>query len=176
MHQSKLEYLVCEAKYSWERRPLPPKAAPTQRSRTASAATRVSSRRTSGRSRGPSKSSLIIHDFEDEEEDEEVQNDDQTEETAVAPSVNRNEAEREDPAPPSEAEPTPPRTPPLVTRTRKAKESQTRLGKGRPVIAGGTGARAITKSVSVSRGSKRGVKSSKSIQNVQDTIPEEGEI
>lgn len=70
---------------------------------------------------------------------------------------------------PSEVESSPP---PPTTRTRKAKDTQTRLGMGRPVIAGGSGARAVTKSISISKGGKRG-KNSRSVQPVQETIPEE---
>lgn len=58
------------------------------------------------------------------------------------------------------------------TRTRKAKDTQLRLGMGRPVLAGGEGARAVTKPVSASK-SKRG-KVSRTIKPAEDTIPEEG--
>ena len=74
----------------------------------------------------------------------------------------------------SDAQPThlpPPNT--LVgpsTSTRKAKEAQFRLGVGRPVVAGGSGARAVTKSISVSK-SKR-AKSSRSLKPTEETIPE----
>lgn len=50
----------------------------------------------------------------------------------------------------------------LVPRTRKAKDTQTRLGVGRPIAAGGTGARVPTKSVSVSRGSRQ-IKKSRNV-------------
>lgn len=63
--------------------------------------------------------------------------------------------------PPAPVDPTP--------RTRKAKDTQYRLGVGRPIIAGGSGARSVTKSVSVSRGSKR----AKSMKNIK---PSEGAI
>lgn len=58
-------------------------------------------------------------------------------------------------------------------RTRKAKDTQYRLGVGRPIIAGGSGARAVTKSVSVSRGSKK-VKSMKNVKPLEDPIAEGG--
>lgn len=59
------------------------------------------------------------------------------------------------------------------TRTRKAKDTQLRLGVGRPVIAGGAGARTVTKPVSGSRGSRRG-KGSQRVRPREDDIPEEG--
>ncbi|KAF9229425.1 hypothetical protein BS17DRAFT_771433 [Gyrodon lividus] len=59
--------------------------------------------------------------------------------------------------------------------TRKARQTQYRLGVGRPIIAGGSGARAITKSVSVSRTAKR-AKSSRTIQPSEATITEEPEL
>jgi hypothetical protein len=62
----------------------------------------------------------------------------------------------------------PPPTPPV--RPRKAKETQKRLGVGRPIIAGGSGARAVTKSQSVSRG-KRG-KSSRRLAPAGEPIQE----
>lgn len=55
-------------------------------------------------------------------------------------------------------------------RTRKAKELQTRLGVGRPVAAGGSGPRAVTKSSSIPRG-RRG-KSGKAMQPTEATIEE----
>jgi hypothetical protein len=65
-----------------------------------------------------------------------------------------------------EAEPEPAPAP----RTRKAKETQTRLGVGRPVAAGGSGPRAVTKSVTVSRG-KRG-RPSRNVKTKEPTIEE----
>lgn len=98
---------------------------------------------------------MIIHDTDDEESEEEEQEE-------VSP-LDETEAKHNVTV---QAEPTPP-----VTRTRKAKE-QTRLGVGRPVAAGGAGPRAVTKSLSVSKG-KRG-KVSKSMKVTEATIPEEG--
>lgn len=60
--------------------------------------------------------------------------------------------------------------PPPVTRTRKAKETQLRLGVGRPKVVGGAGARAVTKSFSLSKNSKR---VSKSVKISEAVIPEE---
>ena len=60
--------------------------------------------------------------------------------------------------------------PPPVTRTRKAKETQLRLGVGRPKVAGGVGARAVTKSFSVPKNNKR---VSKSVKISEAVIPEE---
>jgi hypothetical protein len=62
-----------------------------------------------------------------------------------------------------------PLVPAMTTRTRKAKETQTRLGVGRPVVAGGSGARAATKSTSVSK-QKRG--RSKGTKPTETTIRE----
>ncbi|KAG6819234.1 hypothetical protein H0H93_013926 [Arthromyces matolae] len=58
-------------------------------------------------------------------------------------------------------------TPPLATRTRKKKE-QTMLGVGRPLSAGGTGPRAVTKSTSLTR-SKRG-KGSRTVQTIREEV------
>jgi hypothetical protein len=110
-----------------------------------------------------------MHDSQDEDDEE-------AEETTVGPEPHTaSEPENEEPAP-SEAESTPAPSLLPATRTRKAKDTQTRLGKGRPVIAGGTGARAVTKSVSVSRGSNRGKGSRTGVKLAQETIIEEGEI
>ena len=73
-------------------------------------------------------------------------------------------------AQPERSEPQPqPQPLPAQNRGRKAKESQTRLGVGRPVVAGGSGARAITKPPSVSK-QKRG--KSKGTKPTEATIPE----
>lgn len=53
---------------------------------------------------------------------------------------------------------------------RKAKEMQLHLGKGRPVLAGGSGARNVTKVVS--RGAGRKARASAMLH--EDPIPEEG--
>ncbi|KAJ7631077.1 hypothetical protein FB45DRAFT_867284 [Roridomyces roridus] len=98
----------------------------------------------------PRISSVIIHDTDDEDaegedEEEEIEN-----------------------KPEPEPEPVP-----AATRSRKAKETQLRLGVGRPVQAGGSGPRAVTRSSSVAKG-KRG-KNSKAIKPVEETIQEEEE-
>ncbi|KAJ7103393.1 hypothetical protein B0H15DRAFT_1017140 [Mycena belliarum] len=100
----------------------------------------------------PRISSVIIHDTDDEDEDDHEQ------------EVDQEETENQ---PEPEPEPAPP------TRTRKAKDTQTRLGVGRPVAAGGSGARAVTKSVSVAKG-KRG-KNSRAVKPAEETILEEAE-
>ncbi|KAK7064117.1 hypothetical protein R3P38DRAFT_3382780 [Favolaschia claudopus] len=101
-------------------------------------------------------SSAIIHDTDDEQDEEEE----------ADQQVDEEETENH---PEPEPEPIPP-----PTRTRKAKDTQTRLGVGRPVVAGGNGARAVTKSVSVAKG-KRG-RNSKAVKPVvEDTILEEVE-
>ncbi|KAG2129899.1 hypothetical protein DEU56DRAFT_816095 [Suillus clintonianus] len=104
------------------------------------------------RPRGRSSGSVIIHDTDEEEEAiEDIEIEQQPEEHKPPPAP-------VDPAP----------------RTRKAKDTQYRLGVGRPIIAGGSGARAVTKSVGVSRGSKR-TKSIKNVKPSEDTIAEEPE-
>ena len=65
--------------------------------------------------------------------------------------------------------------PPQPTRTRKANESQYRLGFGHPVTAGGSGACAVTKSVSTSRRLKR-AKSSMAVVPPEATITEDAGI
>jgi hypothetical protein len=59
-----------------------------------------------------------------------------------------------------------------LTTRRKAKNIQSRLGKGRPVIAGGSGARNITKVIS--RGTGRRGNASAMLQ--EDPIPEGGTL
>ena len=59
---------------------------------------------------------------------------------------------------------------PAAPRTRKAKETQTRLGVGRPVAAGGQGPRAVTRSSGSSRGKE--TKLSKSHIPKEPTIQE----
>ncbi|KIK71154.1 hypothetical protein GYMLUDRAFT_33288 [Collybiopsis luxurians FD-317 M1] len=98
-------------------------------------------------------SSMIIHDI-DEEDQEPAQ-----------PSAEESQEE----SVPEEQPPPPP--PP---RTRKAKETQFRLGVGRPLAAGGRGPRAVTKSVSVSK-SKKGKSATKGAKPSEDTIVEEEE-
>lgn len=62
----------------------------------------------------------------------------------------------------------PPPAPP-TTRTRKAKETQLKLGVGRPKVAGGVGARAVTKSFSVPKNKRV----SKSVKVTETAIAEE---
>lgn len=106
--------------------------------------TRAVSRR-STRNSSTRISSAIVHDVEEEEGDEENQD--------------AEEAHRPEPEPTSQ-------------RTRKAKETQKKLGVGRPVAAGGTGARAVTRSASYSKAKKS--RTSKSIKPIEETIIEEG--
>ncbi|TFK76972.1 hypothetical protein BDN72DRAFT_873447 [Pluteus cervinus] len=116
-----------------------------------SVSTRAPSRELTGR-----MSSVIIHDIPEDEPD--ITNAEPVMEAAGVP-----------PPPPSTKQ----TDIPVAPRTRKAKETQTRLGVGKPVIAGGRGPRAVTKSISVSKG-KRG-KSGRSIQPSEATIMEEPE-
>ncbi|KAF7307036.1 hypothetical protein MIND_00496700 [Mycena indigotica] len=95
-------------------------------------------------------SSMIVHEADEQEEDHEEETENQPE-----------------PEPANESSVVPARS------RKKAKETQTRLGVGRPAVAGGSGPRAVTKSVSVSKG-KRG-KSSRVVKPAQETIPEEVE-
>jgi len=122
---------------------------PTPRTMRRSVSTRVS---------GPSRiSSVIIHDTDDENENEDEgsnaelshKHESDTQETAQSTTVTS-------PAP----------------RAKKAKD-QSRLGVGRPVAAGGSGPRAVTRSFSVSRGKRP--KGSKTTKPTEDTIPEEPE-
>ncbi|TFL06527.1 hypothetical protein BDV98DRAFT_559560 [Pterulicium gracile] len=96
--------------------------------------------------------SFIIHDpVEDTEESEETE------------SLNENTQ-----VPPAPAAP-------AQTRMRKAKDTQTRLGVGRPRLAGGAGARAVTKSVPSGKSNR--VKSSRTVKSVIDEpIAEEPEM
>ena len=73
------------------------------------------------------------------------------------------------PQPTTHTRATQPQPAPPVTRTRKAKETQLRLGVGRPKVAGGVGARAVTKSLSVPKNKRV----SKNIKIPETTIPEE---
>ncbi|KAG6842548.1 hypothetical protein C0991_000074 [Blastosporella zonata] len=127
---------------SYKKPPVP--STPTARS----VSTRHSSRG------GPSRiSSIIIHDTEGEGEETDAQNIfGSSESDAPGPSL-QHEC-----------------TPPLATRTRKGKE-QTRLGVGRPAVAGGSGPRAVTRSLSITKG-KRG-KGSRSLKPTEAAIPEE---
>ncbi|KAL0951019.1 hypothetical protein HGRIS_007760 [Hohenbuehelia grisea] len=104
----------------------------------------------------PRTSSVIIHDIDNEDSETDVPEPQQQE---IQPPTTRR-VSRSNPAP---AAPPP--------RTKKAKETQLRLGVGRPVAAGGSGARAVTKSTSLSRVKR--AKSSKSMQPTEAPIPEE---
>jgi hypothetical protein len=99
-----------------------PSPPPAQRSASRRASSRIGSR-----PRGRSGGSMIVHESDEGDTDGEVV-----------------EPRHPDPEP----QPAPP---PAPNRNRKAKESQTRLGVGRPVIAGGRGARAVTKPPSISK-------------------------
>ncbi|KAI0374309.1 hypothetical protein BV20DRAFT_497716 [Pilatotrama ljubarskyi] len=103
------------------------------------------------RLRGSSSSSVIIHDTDEED-------------NATEEEHHRSLA----PAPSSESEAPPP------PRTRKAKETQYRLGVGRPTVAGGSGARAVTRSSSFSARGKHG-KGTRSAKPTEDAIQEEEE-
>ncbi|KAI0778045.1 hypothetical protein BD413DRAFT_97815 [Trametes elegans] len=114
---------------------------------------RIASRSVGTRLRGSSSSSVIIHDT-----DEEDNAADQVQRSSIAPRF-------------SESEAPPPPPPP---RTRRAKETQYRLGVGRPTLVGGTGARAVTRSTGSTAKGRRG-KSSKSAKPKEAAIQEEEE-
>lgn len=139
--------------YPAYRTPAPPRGTSAPRSPTRPQSTRRSvSVRQPSQTPGPSRtSSIIVHDAEED-------GDELSEET-MSGSL------------PGEKAPTPSLVPP--PRTRKAKELQTRLGKGKPVIAGGSGPRAITASSGSSKG--RLAKSSKTMKPREPTI-QEGKI
>ncbi|KAH7915410.1 hypothetical protein BJ138DRAFT_1142020 [Hygrophoropsis aurantiaca] len=129
--------------------PHPPKhifIQPPQRSTS----TRVTSLPGS-RPRGRSNGSVIIHDTDD---DEDPQVDEHAEQQLVE--------EKPPPLPAAQ-----------LSRTKKAKDTQYRLGVGRPALAGGSGARAVTKSVNVSRGAVKRVRPSRSTKAQEATIAEE---
>ncbi|KAG2159998.1 uncharacterized protein EDB93DRAFT_1112868 [Suillus bovinus] len=107
------------------------------------------------RPRGRSNGSVIIHDTDEEEGEEAIG------------EIEVKQQPKEHKPPPAPVGPTP--------RTRKAKDTQYRLGVGRPIIAGGSGARAVTKSVSGSRGSKK-TKNMKNVKPSEDPIAEELEL
>ncbi|KAK0208355.1 hypothetical protein DFS33DRAFT_1379881 [Desarmillaria ectypa] len=122
--------------------------------RTANPAQRTVSTRQSNRTT-ERLSSVIIHDHTEQDEDGR-----ETSETGARNSWKQ-----------AETEPVAPVQLPPPPRTRKAKETQSKLGVGRPVAAGGSGARAVTKSVNIVNG-KRG--KSRSVKP-QATIHEEPE-
>jgi hypothetical protein len=110
-----------------------------------STSTRIASTRSTRHSTLRSTDSVVVHDTDEED------------------GVN---AADEQPQSDSESKPQPR---PLTRTTRKAKYTQMRLGVGRPKVAGGSGARAVTKPVSVPK-SKR---TSKSVNIKEAVIPEE---
>ena len=107
-----------------------------------------------GQSRLRSGSSVVVHNT-DEEGEPTIQS--KSDASKNPRSVTQPRATQPPPAPP-------------ITRTRKAKETQLRLGVGRPKVAGGAGARAVTKSFSVPKNNKR---VSKSVKIPEAAIPEE---
>ena len=113
--------------------------------------TRIASRATANsRFRGSSTPSGIIHDTD--EEDNAVTDDPFTSGLS---------------APPSEAS-----TAPAPPPRRLARETQYKLGVGRLTAAGGHGARAVTRTASLSQKGKRG-KGSKSVKPTEAAIAEE---
>jgi len=109
---------------------------PRRTSRQRAASTRGTVRQPSTRSRLHSTSTVIIHSDTDEDEAH----------RAVKPESEAPSGLHSGP----------------VTRTRKARDAQLRLGVGRPTVAGGSGPQAVTRSVSVAKGvrsrSSRGAK------------------
>jgi len=110
----------------------------------------VSTRSTNaGQSRLRSGGSVLVHDTDEEGE----------------PATQSKSNTSKIPQPATQPPPVPP-----ITRTRKAKETQLRLGVGRPKAVGGAGARAVTKSFSAAKNNKR---VSKSVKISEAVIPEE---
>jgi hypothetical protein len=106
--------------------------------------TRIVSTRSGGRTRLRSGGSVIVHDTDEEDWENTVEEKPSTTEVL--------------------------KSDPLAKRTtRKAKETQFRLGVGRPKVAGGAGPRAVTKSVGVIKGKR----SSKSTKIAEDIIAED---
>ncbi|KAI0639263.1 hypothetical protein C8Q77DRAFT_1152252 [Trametes polyzona] len=128
-------------------RPTPPVP---QRAPSGRKASRTAS--SGSRLRGPSSSSVIIHDTDEEDN--------------AAPEPQRRSVAT---AASSETE-----APPPPPRTRRAKETQYRLGVGRPTVVGGSGARAVTRSSSFNTRGKR-AKGSKSVKPTEAAIQEEEE-
>lgn len=130
-----------------EPEPNPPQQPPPSQ-RTASV--RIASTRSTnvGHSRLRSGVSVVVRDTDEEDEPT----------TESKPEITKI------PRPVSQPPPPPP-----VTRTRKAKETQLRLGVGRPKVAGGVGARTVTKSFSVPKNKRV----SKSVKISEAVIPEE---
>ncbi|EJF66570.1 hypothetical protein BD309DRAFT_881731 [Dichomitus squalens] len=125
--------------------PQPPQRAPSTRAASRST--------TTSRLRGASSSSVIIHDTD--EEDNAHAEDIRT----SLPSAHSSE---------------PGVAPDLQPRTRRAKNTQYRLGVGRPTVAGGSGARTVTRTASLAQKGKRG-KGSKSAKPMEAAILEEEE-
>lgn len=148
MYSLPFDYLL--ATYLVSRIPAAPRASVPRSTPQPTTRRSVSVRQTSqteSKQANPTRtSSMIVHDLEEENEGSEATISDE-------PLVQK-----------------PPLVPP--PRTRKAKELQTRLGKGKPVIAGGSGPRAVTASSGSSKG--RHSKSSKAVKPREPTI-EEGE-
>ncbi|THH26595.1 hypothetical protein EUX98_g7599 [Antrodiella citrinella] len=109
----------------------------------------ISKSSSSSRPRGRS-GSVVIHDTDEEGEPEQA-----PPETATS----------------SQHEPDPPLPPPPSRVPRKAKESQYKLGVGRPTLAGGSGARAVSRTGSISR-PKRGKAPSTMIKPNEEAIQE----
>lgn len=120
-----------------------------------SSSLRIISKSSAGsRPRDRSGGSVIIHDSDVE---------------AGTSRNTRNTAATVQSVPRARVDPTPP--PPVTRNTRKAKETQYRLGVGRPALAGGSGARAVTKSISGSKAKR--ARASISAKPSEADIPEE---
>ncbi|KAI0082169.1 hypothetical protein K474DRAFT_1694476 [Panus rudis PR-1116 ss-1] len=113
----------------------------------------VSKASNASRRRDRSGGSMIIHDTDEEEEGD----------NPAPPSNDTPHADSRVTDPPM----------PTTRSTRKAKETQIRLGVGRPLAAGGSGPRAVTRSTSLTKG-RRG-KTSRSVKPIEATIQEEEE-
>ncbi|KAI0257574.1 hypothetical protein BJV78DRAFT_1278074 [Lactifluus subvellereus] len=107
---------------------LPHSQSPRRLSRHRTVSTRSAGRRSATRSRLHSTSSMIIHSDTDEDDEQQT----------VKPETGAPSSHHHGP----------------MTRTRKARDAQLRLGVGRPTAAGGQGARTVTRSVSVAKGTR----------------------
>lgn len=117
---------------------------------------RIISKSSSGtRPRDRSGGSVVIHDTDDEEAGEDP------------PPAPGSSSSLPEPA----AVPAPSLPPAPGRAPRKAKDSQYKLGVGRPALAGGSGARAVTRTGSISK-PKRGKAPSMSIKPSEEVIQE----
>ncbi|KAF8622234.1 hypothetical protein AX15_007174 [Amanita polypyramis BW_CC] len=116
---------------------------------------------------GPSRtSSMIIHEMDDGDDESYKAKHEETDK-----QMEEIESDRPKPSIPGTSRPLPSMTVSALTRSRKAQESQRRLGVGKPVVAGGAGPRTVTRSTTLSRGKR--IKPSKAIKPEATILEEE---